>query len=118
MTVATGGKPDSFYVTLVSAEGLLDALADDIEAEVKEKLEGAAVCELLVVGSPCLVFDNTTSKWVRGQVKSAGDDYKVRYICCTVAKSLFLSFHSDMTSPVDGVMLKANHRLSLSLSLS
>lgn len=78
VTVARGGKPDSFYVTQVSAKGLLDALTDDIEAEVKEKSESAAACELLPVGSSCLVLDDTTSKWVRGLVKSSGVNYKVR----------------------------------------
>ena len=78
VTVAPGGKPDFFYITRVSAKGLLDALADDIEAEVNEKSESAAECELLAAASPCLVLDGATSKWVRGQVKSSGDAYKVR----------------------------------------
>ncbi|KAK7099992.1 fap1 adhesin-like [Littorina saxatilis] len=77
VSVSPAGRPDSFYVVQVSSKGLLDTLADDIEAEVIEKEEADEASEQLTVGSPCLVLNKTTSKWVRGQVKSSGDEYKV-----------------------------------------
>ena len=75
--IASGGTPDCFYVIKESSKGLLQALADDIVAEMAEKSETLADQETLTDGSPCLVLDDSTSKWVRGQVKTSGDVYKV-----------------------------------------
>ncbi|XP_076440382.1 uncharacterized protein LOC143279929 [Babylonia areolata] len=77
VTVAPGGRPDNFFVVETAAKGLLEALADDIEGEVKERSESAADGEWLAMNSPCLVLDSHTSTWFRGQVKSTGDTLTV-----------------------------------------
>nr|KAG5696920.1 hypothetical protein BaRGS_015884 [Batillaria attramentaria] len=72
------GVPDAFYLSLTSAQGMLNALADDIAAEVAEKPDDVGLTESAAVGSPCLVQDKTSSSWLRGQVKSvAGELCKV-----------------------------------------
>ena len=66
--VIPGGTPSAFYIKLVSSQGLLSAIEDDIAAEVKEKESSSPT--LLTASSACLVFNQEKDKWFRGIIQS------------------------------------------------
>lgn len=78
VSAAHAGDPSAFYLTLVSNQGVRNALTDDIAAEMAEKSDDQGSAEAPGVGNPCFVKDTAMSRWLRGQVKSiSGDTWKV-----------------------------------------
>lgn len=72
--VTAGGVPGAFYLMLASSHGVQEALADDIAAEVAEKLENQVPLDSAVVGTPCLALDTTSSTWLRGRIKAVTEE--------------------------------------------